>query len=186
MTLSHDGVRLIVECQINQQEHDQRCQAGTGALLDTRSLAALWELPEGIEIDRRCLPEWCNTVLGDLPETLVRRRETTFTRVTSPVLAVHNVVATGAPWRRAASALGAFVTVARRWALVPEVTDVMGLEAPMWGIGLLVDWGIDLHPVRDAARPSLELGPYQWWLSERMYQAWLGQPIAEPTRQPVS
>ncbi|HJT96035.1 MAG TPA: hypothetical protein VJ777_29500 [Mycobacterium sp.] len=98
--------------------------------------------------------------------------------VRSPVRLTGAVVC-GGSWDRAATALGAFVTIAPRVAVVSKVSDRVRAEAGVYGIGLVLSDGARL--VSEPLPAVAELGPFQWYVAELVYEQWLKQ---SPTRVP--
>jgi hypothetical protein len=85
--------------------------------------------------------------------------------------------------------LGAFVTTAPRVAVLDQdapLTTQVQAEALLWEIGLVRH--ADLPEVLlPPGRPVTEHGPFQWWLAEIAYAAWLGrQGATDRPRPPVA
>ena len=172
---------------IDENEHEARRGAGLSALLDLRSLAALWELPHRIPIADQVLSSTLTTRLGGVPPWAAVVRDHTIERLVRPPVRISGVVANAATWRRSATALGAFVTVAPRVALVAEcdpVTVDVHAEALVWEVGLFRE-GLGPELLVEPGPPQVEHGPFQWWLAERAYAAWLGTATGQP-RPPVA
>lgn len=66
--------------------------------------------------------------------------------------------------------LGDRAAVAARRPVRPEVHA----EAMLWEIGLVRD-GDGPEVLLEPGPPAIEHGPWQWWLAERAYAAWLDQ-----------
>jgi hypothetical protein len=175
VSIQVDGVTLAVDFHVDESEDRRRAEAGLSqACLDSRQLAALCELPSGVAIRHEALPGWCRSVLGSLPDALIDRQPDGWTRRVNPPVQISAVGGAGRQWRAVASALGAFVTVAPRWAVIPAhraADDLIKLEAAVWGVGLVRDTPRGFVRVSDAAPCVPEFGPHQWWLTERVYSA---------------
>jgi hypothetical protein len=115
---------------------------------------------------------------GQLVERLVRR----------PVTVV-GVIAEPGRWTSQAEALGRFVTIARRAAIrSPQrrPSARVSAEASMWGIGLISETPDGVAILAYPAEPKVELRPYEWWLAEILYDAWLAGEGSRVTPTPQS
>ena len=166
---ARDGMtQLNLWVEVDDEEHNRR--AGAGAVSSLRALAALCSLPQGLPVREGSLTRGARNLMRRLPMGFVHNDAGNLVRMVRSPARIFGVVAVGADWDRTAFALGAYVTVCPRVAAVKSIDDRVLAEALVWGIGLTGDDGtIRLEP----QPASIELGPYQWWIAERAYSAWL-------------
>lgn len=167
--------RALLFIEIHAGEHARRTASGIGALADLRTLATLWELPQGLETPKASLAADLRSRMGNMPGGVAESVGDAWIRLAAPPLRIQGALAWAAPWRRAAATLGAFVTLAPRVAVIPlsaRASDQVLVEASFWGIGLVTS---DSEPslLLGPQPPEVEFGPYQWWLAECAYAAWL-------------
>ena len=172
---------------IDASEHEARHKAGIGPIANLRTLAALSELPHGIQVP---LASLASEVLCRLPEMpAVRLDSNVVQRRVRPPARLVGAVTGAAAWREAATALGAFVTTAPRVTFLgadePLSTQIEA-EALLWEIGL-VRRGEMPEVLLLPGEPVVEHGPFQWWLAESAYAAWLAsQEATGRPRPPVA
>jgi hypothetical protein len=158
-----------------------------GPIVDLTALAALWELPHGIAVPLSALPGAARRKLGTLSPSAVRVADRSAERRVRPPARIAGVLAPAGTWRRSATALGAFVTVAPRVVVLSQteaVNDRMSAEALVWEIGLVREGGC-LEMLLEPGPASVEHGPFEWWLAERAYAAWMAGVTGRP-RPPVA
>lgn len=168
-------VPVLVFVDIYRGEHARRAALGIGALDDLRTLAALWELPQGLKTPKSSLAAELRSRLSNLPAGAVESDGDAWVRWATPPVQIRGALVWSVPWRQAAVTLGAFVTLAPRVAVTPlgaRHSDQVLAEAAFWGIGLVTT---DSEPLLllGPQPPEVEFGPYQWWLAECAYAAWL-------------
>lgn len=164
-----DGpVRLQLWVTVDASEHERR--ASFGAISSLRTVAALASLPHQQPVAAASLDTRLRGRLRRLPQTLVDRSGIAVVRQARVPARIHGVAARGPTWERTAEALGAYVTVAQRVAAVERIDDQVRGEALVWGIGLL---DAANSVISEPRPPTIEVGPYQWWLAEQAYSYWL-------------
>lgn len=170
------SVRLQLWMTVDRDEHRLRC--GSGAIGSLRDVAVLASLPHGEPIACSSLDARLLRRLRRLDEGVVDWSEGYVRRRLRWPARIHSVVAHGDSWLSVAEALGSYVTVAKRIALIDQVHDDVLSDALVWGIGIIDGSG---RFVLSPERPAVELGPFQWWLAERAYGCWLERERAQAT-----
>lgn len=174
---------VTVVVDVDPDEHARRTKWGLGALADLRTVAALWELPQALETPKASVPAGLRPRLDNMPAGVVESVGGAWIRSAGSPLRIHGALGWAASWRLLTVTLGAFVTVAPRAAVVPlrSRSDRVRAEALLWGIGL-VSGESEPSVLLAPQPPRVEFGPYQWWLAECAYAAWLRLTTLMPTR----
>lgn len=178
---------VVAMVVVDDDEHDARQGCAVEALCDLRALAALCELPYRMAVPKGALPVRLQSRLCALPRSVVACDGDSIERRVRMPMHISGVVAAAPTWQRSATALGAFVTVAPRVAVL-GANDPLPLathaEALVWEIGLFRD-GPFPEVLLAPGSAAIEHGPFQWWLAERAYAAWVRGTTARP-RPPLA
>jgi hypothetical protein len=166
---------VTVIADLDYEEHRRRSTAGVGPIIDRSLLTALWELPDGMAVERSALPRWVIDVVGGSSSTGVVDDGTALRRMVRPPLRVRGAVACRSTLRASLAA------VCRLSALCPVLVVVDGpvdpadptlLEADLYGVGVVgPDPSGTSRIVSPAAPVTPTPGPFLWWISELAYGA---------------
>lgn len=187
VAISNLEAPVVAVVVVDENEHHARQGSSVGAVPDLRALAALWELPHRLPVPMGDLPAPLRSRLRALPTSVVDLDVDSVERRVRMPVRISGVVAAADTWPRSAAALGAFVTVAPRVAVLGvshSVPVAIHAEAVVWEIGLFRA-GASPEVLLAPGPAAIEHGPFQWWLAERAYAAWLRIVTARP-RPPVA
>lgn len=180
------AVPIAAFALIDETEHEARRRSANRAILGLRSLAALCELPHRIPVPQASLSPAVRKELAQLPGWAVHLGGNVAERRVNTPVRLAGVIAAATRWQAAGAILGEFVTVAPRVAVLrageplrPEVHA----EAMLWDIGLVREGDVP-EVLLEPGPPSIEHGPFQWWLAERTYAAWLSNEAAKERPMP--
>lgn len=189
MVFDRFEVALTAVVVLDEAEQAYRHHQRLKAICDLPSIADLLELPYRMPVPIGLLPAALIEELNTLPTGVVEMGSQFVERLVRRPLTVVGVIAEPAQWTRQAEALGRFVTSAPRAAIRPrhgQPSTRVAAEAAMWGIGLISPATDGLAILADPARPTVEVRPYEWWLAEAVYDAWLASRDVRATPTPRS
>jgi hypothetical protein len=167
---------LTLFVRVDDAEHDRRQSCGLAACTDQASLCALNELPAGFDLSIAGLPPEVRALLQRLPNAVITTNRDVVRRNVQPPVHINAAFARGRQWQRVERALGPFVTVCPRIAVLekrPRLDSVAMAEAAVYGIGLIAADDDGLAVLALPKTPTREFGAYQWRLAEVAYDAWL-------------
>ena len=177
-----DGSKLLAHVAVDVDEHHRRLGAGCAAITSTRSLHALWELPDGIPVSESALSDTNANTIKTFPYGLVRRSGRTFLREYQPVVTVLAVAVVAVAVDIAIRRVRTQPTIFRRVAICDVVKDARIVDsaeavksARLNGIGVVTTStsGRCSEVLVEPAAGVLGVpAVYRWWVGELAYHEW--------------